>query len=127
MGAFIDGIMREVGVSEIGLLRFLASIVTVIVAGSVGSLLGTMPWCFDARMRVAERLKTFASRHRPRADNVAFGHRARPGSFSPQRKHEISPVATGVACQIIVGYLYRVAVFKAWPQGRRFDPSNSNL
>ncbi|WP_245515511.1 DedA family protein [Rhizobium deserti] len=38
-------------------------IVTVIAAGSTGSLLGIMPWYFLARKVGAEKLKAFAAKH----------------------------------------------------------------
>ncbi|TDK31240.1 DedA family protein [Rhizobium deserti] len=87
MEAFVQATMERFGALGIGLLMFLENIfppipselimplagylstqgdmgiVTVIAAGSTGSLLGIMPWYFLARKVGAEKLKAFAAKH----------------------------------------------------------------
>ncbi|MCK8781701.1 DedA family protein [Rhizobium sp. NTR19] len=87
MEGFVHSMMQQFGVFGIALLMFLEnifppipselimplagylstqgdmSIFAVVAAGSVGSLLGIIPWYFLGRMLGEKRLKSFAARH----------------------------------------------------------------
>jgi membrane protein DedA with SNARE-associated domain len=87
MESFVQSMMQSLGAFGIALLMFLENIfppipselimplagyratqgdipiVLVIVAGSIGSLLGVIPWYYAGRVLGKERLKRFSARH----------------------------------------------------------------
>ncbi|WGF90828.1 DedA family protein [Marinivivus vitaminiproducens] len=87
MDSFVHGMLQSLGAFGIALLMFLENIfppipselimplagyratqgdmpiATVIIAGSIGSLLGVIPWYYAGRALGEERLKRFSERH----------------------------------------------------------------